>query len=136
MKPELDKIYMTVARAHAEISHSTRLKVGAALVTPSGIILGGVNGLPRALGNVLEEPTGSTKIETIHAEENCLLKACREGVSTLNSVVYLTHSPCRHCASMLTSAGVIEVVYDQVYRDDTGLLILEKSNILTRRYYE
>jgi dCMP deaminase len=122
-------IYMKIAKEFSTLSHSKRLKVGAALVTPSGIILGGVNGLPKPLGNVLEQPDGSTKIETIHAEENCLLKACREGVSTLNSVVFITHSPCKHCASMLISAGVSEVVYEQSYRDTLGIELLQLSNI-------
>jgi dCMP deaminase len=131
-----DNIYMQVARLHSTLSHSKRLKVGACLVTTNGLILGGVNGLPKPLGNVLEDNLGRTKIETIHAEENCLLKACKEGVSTKNSVVYVTHSPCRHCASMLVEAGVSKVVYESLYRDDSGLILLENSGIIVETFYE
>lgn len=92
---ELDKVYMTCAEAHGGISKVVRAKVGAAIVTPQGVVLPGVNGLPRPLGNVCETkeytPTGvelKTKPEVIHAELACILKAAREGVSVEGSVLY------------------------------------------------
>lgn len=150
---KLDKLYMTMAQDMATISNGVRAKVGAILVTEQGVILTGVNGLPKQLGNELETPTyefmsifgespkltltGSvTKPEVIHAELNCILKAAREGVSTLNSTVYVTMSPCSHCASMLSSVGVKRVVYLNEYRDLSGIKTLIRCGVLVEHFKE
>lgn len=124
-----NELGLAIAKQFAALSHSKRLQVGATLVTANGVILAGVNGLPKPLGNVLETSEGITKQEVIHAEENALLKAAREGVSTLGSVLYVTHSPCRHCASMLISAGISKVVVGEIYRDKSGIDLLNQANI-------
>ena len=95
---EADSVYMGVAKAHATLSEATRLKVGACIVTPSRVIIPGVNGQPKPLGNVCERD-GVTKASVIHAELNCILKAQREGISIELATLYVTHSPCEHCAS-------------------------------------
>ena len=142
-KKELDETYMGVALLHSRLSKATRMHVGACMVLESGILVPGVNGLPRALGNVCEEfrfdleemtDVWKTKIEVIHAEEACILKAAKEGLSVRNSTVYITHPPCRHCASMLISVGVSRVVYDNTYRDMTGLDLLAQSGIIVDKY--
>ena len=52
---ETDDVYMGVALLHARLSKGKRLKVGACLVLESGVIIGATNGLPKQLGNELEE---------------------------------------------------------------------------------
>src|SRR5690606_32530721 len=104
---ELDHTYMKMAIAMAGLSNGVRSKVGAVAVTKNGVVLTGVNGLPNQLGNVLEvveytselfgsEPRLVTKPEVIHAEENVILKAAREGVSLIDSTFYITMSTCVH----------------------------------------
>lgn len=148
---KLDTLYMKMAFNMAEISYGVRAKVGAILVTENGVVLTGVNGMPNALGNELETPTydfisefgkptqvvltGSvTKPEVIHAELNCILKAAREGVSTVNSTVYVTLSPCPQCASMLASAGVKRVVYASEYRSLGGIAVLNRCGVHVEQY--
>lgn len=150
---KLDKLYMTMAQDMATISNGERAKVGAILVTENGVILTGVNGLPKPLGNVLEEPTYQflsefgktpeliqtglvTKNTVIHAELNCILKAAREGVSVINSTIYVTLSPCAHCASMLSSVGVKRVVYLNPYRDLSGIITLGTCGVEVEHYEE
>ena len=125
---KLDRCYMNCAVEYSKLSHAKRNKVGAVLVTKSGVVLGGVNGLPKQLGNTLEE-NGATKPEVIHAELNCILKAAKEGVSVVGSTLYTTLAPCSSCASMLLAAGVDRVVYKEKYRISSGLEIL-KENII------
>lgn len=146
-----DELYMEMAISMAKISHGVRAKVGAILVTEQGVILGGVNGLPKALGNVLEYveyefhsefgkepvlfPTHlKTKPAVIHAELNCIMKAAREGVSVLNSTVYITLSPCEHCASMLLSCGVKRVVYLEEYRSSSGIKTLIMGGVAVEKF--
>ena len=131
-------VYMDVATSMASLSHGKRGKVGACVVTKNGVLLVGVNGLPQPLGNQLEYDVApedaifhdwKTKPEVIHAEENCILKAAREGVSLIGATVFVTHSPCPHCASMLDSCGVSKVFYRHVHGNGEGLAVLEKCGV-------
>lgn len=148
---QLDKCYMTTAYAHAELSKATRLKVGATLVTKTGVTISGVNGLPKQLGNECEvllpeeyDPDFRsytpeqivTKQETIHAELNAILKCAKEGVSCVDSTLYTTHACCVPCSSMLIASGVKEVVYAEEYRDVRGLDLLKQAGIIVRKYNE
>lgn len=133
---DLDHTYMSVAYAHARLSKATRMHVGACMVLESGIIIPGVNGLPKSLGNVCETEDNVTKSEVIHAEAACILKAAKEGVSVRNSTVYITHPPCRHCASMIVSCNIRRVVYDNTYRDLSGLDLLAQGGLEVIHYKE
>lgn len=157
---KLDGLYMKMAESMSEISHGKRLKVGAILVTNNGVVLTGVNGLPTQLGNDLEYvdypnthipyiehqyPLISdkgynyrlvTKPNVIHAELNCILKAAREGVSVINSTLYVTTAPCLVCATMLLAAGVKRVVYKNEYRDMSGVDMLLSVGVDCDHYVE
>ena len=55
----------------------------------------------------------------IHAEQNAIAFAAREGISTEGSVLYCTHLPCFSCAKIIISAGIRRVVYLEDYVDKT-----------------
>lgn len=65
-----------------------------------------------------------TKQEVSHAEENCLSKITKSTQSSIGATVYVTLSPCIHCAKMLYSAGISTVVVKEHYRDDLGTKFL------------
>lgn len=128
----LDQCYMEVAEAHAKLSKAERKKVGCALVTANGVILGGCNGLAPNSSNTLEYRDGEvllTKPEVIHAELNCILKAAREGVSVVGATLYTTLSCCKPCSEMVAASGVKKVVYKEEYRDNSGIENLKKLNV-------
>lgn len=136
---ELDKCYMAVAEAHAELSKAERKKVGACLVTPSGTILAGVNGMAPSGSNILEivkDGVLVTKEQVIHAELSCILRAAREGVSVEGSTLYVTLSPCLRCSEMIAAAGVKRVVWKESYRDPSGLINLDNLDIGVEKYEE
>ena len=130
---ELDNLYMNVAQSHSQLSKASRLQVGACLVTTDSVMLGGVNGQPRELGNICEQD-GATKLSVVHAELNCVLKAAREGVSVKGSTMYVTHSPCESCASMLISAGVRRVVFKDEYRSLQGVELLLQAGVVVDKF--
>ena len=130
-----DAVYIGVAMAHASLSKATRLKVGACIVTTSRVIIPGVNGLPKALGNTCEHD-GATKPSVVHAELNCILKAQREGISIEGATLYVTHSPCEHCASLIIMTGIARVVYVNEYRSNQGLINLAIAGVETKRWDE
>lgn len=131
----LDKCYMACAEAHSNLSYAERKKVGCALVTKHTTVVGACNGLPPPLGNECEVD-GVTKDEVIHAENNALIKCAKDGISTIGSTVYVTLSPCKKCASMLISAGVVRVVYKEVYRDTSGIDLLKKANVEVEQHVD
>ena len=75
----------------------------------------------------------TTKPEVIHAELNCILKAAKEGVSVEDATIYTTLSPCVPCAAMLINAGIKELVWQETYRDTSGLDLLKQAGIITRQ---
>lgn len=77
-----------------------------------------------------------TSSEVIHAEQNAILFAAKEGVSTKGCSLYVTHSPCYDCAKMIIQAGIVEVVYDDEYRDTRSLEFLERCGIKVRKVGE
>lgn len=142
---ELDSVYMQTASAHALLSKAVRAKVGAVLVTSHGVTLTGYNGTATGRDNCCEtlepqpfphEPALVTKPEVIHAELNCILKAAREGVSCIDSTVYVTLAPCVQCSAMMVQAGVKRLVYKTPYRDVSGLSLLECSGVRVQQYSE
>lgn len=134
---DLDSVYMGTALLHARLSKANRAKVGAVLVTAHGVTLTGFNGTPAGTDNDCEielyQPAGRkdlvTKPEVIHAELNCILKAAKEGISCVNSTIYVTLSPCISCSAMLIQAGVKKVYYKDLYRDQTGVKYLCNNGV-------
>lgn len=129
-----NETYMHVAESFAKLSKCTRAKVGAILVTSNGVLLPGVNGGVAGGSNDCENVdvlTGelTTKATTLHAEQNCILKAAREGVSTIGSTLYVTLSPCLSCSAQLIAAGVKHVYYSKNYSDKSGIDYLRNNKV-------
>jgi dCMP deaminase len=125
----MDDVYMGTAFLYARKSKAVRAQVGAVLVTETGILLPGINGTAAGTDNRCEDENGLTKIETIHAELNCLIKAAKEGVSVHGATVYVTMSPCRHCAALMIQSGIKRVVYSEQYRDASGIEYLINNGV-------
>ena len=119
-----------VAVLTSELSKGKRLKVGAVLLSDNRIIASGYNGLPRGFTpDSLEDENNITLPNVIHAELNCILNAAYHGISTKDTTLVITHSPCRHCAALIAQAGITQVYYITQYKDDTGIKELEKYNV-------
>lgn len=127
------RLYMDIAKRLAEMSYSKRLQVGALLVKDDIVISHGWNGMPAGMGNCCEyEPQEGvllTKDEVLHAEQNTITKAAKHGISTKDSTLYITHSPCIQCAKLIQQSGINKVVYADLYRSSEGIDLLSKFNI-------
>lgn len=123
-----DKDYMMICDTIATKSYSTRSKVGAILIKNGNIISFGYNGTPSGFDNACEV-NGITKPEVLHAESNAILKCARSVSSTEGAILYTTLSPCFECAKLIIQAGIKRVVFKELYRDESGLKLLEKANI-------
>ena len=130
---QADKYYIKVAQLCAKNSYAVKLQVGAIIVKDGQIMSDGFNGTPCGFENKCEEKSMDGSLYTLsyvlHAESNAILKCAKYGKSTNGATLYITHSPCIECAKLIIQAGIIRVVYLDVYRTIDGIVILRKSGI-------
>jgi len=135
MKSKMYEPYMKAARAFAELSYAKRKKVGAVAITPQDAMLYSWNGRVTGGDNVCEiEGQDVTRPDVLHAEANIVSKAAREGISLKGSTVVVTLSPCLPCAMQMYQAGVKRVIYDETYRDTTGIDFLKPLGVQIDKY--
>lgn len=133
MKQKFINAYMDVAKRFAELSPAKKLQVGAIIVKDDRIISIGYNGTPAGWTNeceIQQEDGGLlTKDEVIHAEANAIAKLAKSNESGDGSTMFLTHSPCIHCAKQMYTAGIRKVFFNELYRSSEGLEFLSKCNV-------
>jgi len=107
-------------------SACNRLKVGCILVLDNRIIATGYNGfLPNATHKSIVRDNHEQA--TVHAEQNCITDCAKRGISTNNSIAYITHYPCVHCFKLLVSSGIKEINYLNDYKNDELILEINKD---------
>lgn len=132
-------MYFDIAEVAAKQSVCNRHKVGAVVVTDTGMISMGYNGTPSGFDNACEAPKSTwlsnnstimkTKPETVHAEINALNKMIRSGTKTDNAVIFITRAPCFACAKSLLGLGLKAVYYSHIHDDMSGVHLLHKAGI-------
>ena len=154
-----------MAEPVADQSTCCRLQVGAVLVKDNRVISMGFNGTPTGQRHCEENfrtvyeahyrdkfPTymdfvasrtfydlhGKWSIENeLHAEQNAISFAAKNGIATLGASVYVTWSPCVHCAKIIVSAGIKKVFYKKQYdRSQEGIYFLSRNGIECRQLTE
>lgn len=133
--------YMQTARVFAELSSATRKRVGAVVVKDDRIISIGYNGMPSGWDNnceylehrIAQEPLLKTKPEVLHAEMNCLMKIAQSNESSRDATMFTTTAPCFECAKMIFQSGIKEVFYGEHYREDAGIVFLNKCGITVKQ---
>lgn len=124
-----DKAYLRIAKEWGKLSHCERKQVGALIVKGRMIISDGFNGTPTGFENYCEDDEGYTKWYVLHAEANAILKVASSTQSCKGATLYITLSPCKECSKLIHQAGIVRVVYKDGYKDDSGLMFLEKAGI-------
>ena len=126
-----DIAYLKMAQEWGKLSHCKRKQVGALIVKDRMIISDGYNGTPSGFENYCEDEEGYTKWYVLHAEANAILKVASSTQSCQGATLYITLSPCRECSKLIHQAGIVRVVYNQAYKDNSGLLFLERAGVKT-----
>lgn len=151
-----DKTFIEIAEKFAEHSTCVKRKVGAVLVKDLRILSTGYNGTPSGFPNCEDIfENGPNEVATkiafphleyssvdrylkhhefseryeIHAEQNCLSFAAKNGVSTESCTLYVTTAPCVHCAKIIIASGIKKVIYKEVYKNDMGIQLLTDAGI-------
>lgn len=147
-KPSFDTIYMDLAEKLAIKSHCVKAQVGAVLTKDTRIVSLGYNGPPAGTHNCDEEwpeagcprdSKGSCSL-ALHAEQNAILYASKNGVNMHGSTLYVTLSPCIACARVIYTMGIKKVFYKDSYanfkglKSDEGVDFLRKFGVEVIRY--
>ena len=139
-KPSFNLIFMNLATDLASRSHCVRAHVGAVLAKDTRIISIGYNGPPAGTHNCDEEwpgigcdrdSKGSCSL-ALHAEENAILYAVKNGSKISGSTLYTTLSPCIACARLIVSSGIKIVYFKDSYAAYKGLPSDEGVDFLRR----
>lgn len=131
---------MNLADDLALRSHCVKAQVGAVLTKDTRIISIGYNGPPAGTHNCDEEwPENGCPRDSknscslaLHAEENAILYATKNGSSLEGATLYLTLSPCISCARLIYSSGIKKVFFKNSYAEYKGLSSDEGVDFLNK----
>jgi dCMP deaminase len=142
MRPSWDEYFMNIAQVVASRSICLRHQIGAVIVSGDKQILStGYNGPPRGMKHCDERggciralhnvPSGTRQeyCYGLHAEQNAIVQAAREGIRLLGSTLYCTYEPCSLCARMIVNAGIEKVYFMANYPDDLTRTILNEGGV-------
>ena len=139
---------MNLATDLAKRSHCVKAQVSAVLTKDTRIISIGYNGPPAGTHNCDEEwpetgcardARGSCSL-ALHAEENAILYAVKNGADLEGSTLFITLSPCLPCARIIFSSGIKKVFYLNSYAEykglpsDEGVDFLNKFGVQTFKF--
>lgn len=128
-RPDKGYVFMRIAWELSALSTCSRKQVGAIIVRDGRCISWGYNGTPPGMPHCQHGVMDGECTDAIHAENNAVSFAARQGISTANGTLFVTCSPCVKCAQTLVAAGITSVYYDEEYRDLGGVDLLQRAGV-------
>lgn len=146
-RPGWDEYFMEIAQVVSKRSTCLRRSVGAVIVKNKQILTTGYNGTPKGMDHCevtgclreqLNVPSGTRHelCRGIHAEQNAVIQAAVNGVSTEGATLYCTHQPCVVCTKILINAGIQRVVYANPYPDKLAEEMMKDAKGITLDIWE
>jgi dCMP deaminase len=77
----------------------------------------------------MEDGSLKTYDSVLHAESNSCAKLAKSTLSGKGASLFVTHSPCIHCAKLVYQAGITHVFYLEDYRSTDGVLFLQQCGV-------
>lgn len=120
-RPTLDEYFIALAKATATRSTCRHRDQGTVIVKNKRVISTGYNGAPPGVRDCLQRGFCSKVeglpclAEGLHGETNAIASAALMGISVEGATMYSVYSPCRSCCNLIKSAGIVEVMYCEVY---------------------
>ncbi len=113
--------FLTIAKFAAQRSTCNRKHVGAVITRDNVILSTGYNGSVKGAAHC--DDVGHLMVEghccrTVHAEQNAIAQSARNGICIANATIYTTASPCLNCFKLIANSGIVQVIYEEFYRDD------------------
>ncbi|MEG1963920.1 MAG: cytidine/deoxycytidylate deaminase family protein [Clostridia bacterium] len=116
-------------------------QVGAVICRDKRILTTGYNGAGSGIKSCkergeclrmklgIESGTRQELCYAVHAEQNAIIQAAKQGISVQDSTLYCTHQPCVICAKMIINAGIKKVIYKYGYPDDFSLQMFKEAGV-------
>jgi dCMP deaminase len=126
-RPSWDDYFLEIAESVSKRATCDRGRSGCVIVKEKQILVTGYVGSPSGLphcddvGHLLKSVThedGSVTqhcMRTVHAEQNAICQAAKEGISIKEATLYCRMTPCRTCAMLLINCGIRRVVCEKKY---------------------
>ena len=149
-RPSLEDTLLEIAFTVAKRSTCSRRNNGAVIADSRGVVLstgynGSLSGMPHCdhecdcgAGIITDGEVHHDKCPAhpnngctiaVHAEANAVYFAARNGISTMDSIIFCTTEPCVKCAEAIVQSGIAKVVYRQEYRVHAGIELLQDAGI-------
>ncbi|WP_267383614.1 deoxycytidylate deaminase [Cyanobacterium sp. uoEpiScrs1] len=133
-RPTWDEYFLMMAKLAATRSTCLAFPVGAVIVKDRQVLATGYNGSPSGSVHCTAQGFCYTELSScnvssdlpsraVHAEANAIAQAARHGITTNDSVVYVTLEPCISCLKLLISAGIKEVFYETEFNSRSKFLV-------------
>ena len=126
-RPSWDDYFMEVADAISKRATCDRGRSGCVIARDKQLLVTGYVGSPQGLPHcddighqmkkVIHEDGHITQhcVRTVHAEQNAICQAARQGISIDGATLYCRMTPCRTCAMLIINCGIIRVVCENRY---------------------
>jgi dCMP deaminase len=126
-RPPWDDYFLDIAESVSKRATCDRGRSGCVIVRDKQILVtgyvGSPSGLPHCddvghlLKSVIHEDGSTTQhcMRTVHAEQNAICQAAKEGISIKGAILYCRMTPCRTCAMLLINCGIKRVVCERRY---------------------
>lgn len=143
-RPSWDEYFMQVANVVKSRSTCLSSAKGAVLVSGRQIVSTGYNGTPAGTKHCdeggcarclavkegrMKSGTNLDSCACVHAEENAIIQAAKNGISTQGCTLYSTHSPCTSCSKTIINAGIKKVVASTRYPDQLGVRLMKEAGL-------
>ncbi|GMO59710.1 MAG: cytidine/deoxycytidylate deaminase family protein [Termitinemataceae bacterium] len=128
-RPTWDEYFMEVCEAISKRATCDRGRSGAVVARDNRLLVTGYVGAPDGLPHcddvghklkkMVHEDGRETMhcVRTVHAEQNAICQAAKNGVALEGATLYCRMTPCRTCAMMIINCGIVRVVCDRRYQD-------------------
>lgn len=119
--------------------------VGAIIVKNNKIVSYGYNGMVDNIAPCTKNtclrlsrniPHGTRRDECYGdcAEKRAFINSYENNINIRGSKMYITKSPCVSCCKLLINLGIVEIIYDELYKkSEFSFEILEKAGIKYRK---
>lgn len=139
-RPSWDTYFMNISEEVATRATCLKRQIGAVIVKNKQIVSTGYNGAPSGMKHAsevgclrdqLQVPSGTHHelCRGLHAEQNAIISAARNGANINGATLYCTHMPCVICSKMIINAGIKRIVFKGYYPDELAVQMLTESNI-------
>lgn len=133
-RPSWDDYFMEICDTVAKRATCGRGRSGCIIAKDNRILVTGYVGSPAGLPHcdevghqfkkMIHEDGSVTQhcVRTVHAEQNAICQAAKNGISIEGATLYCRMTPCRTCAMLIINCGIKRVVCQRKYHDSADSL--------------